>query len=70
MRTGERIEALKLYGFKDGEKLTEDEREDIIDYTLRFEECQWSREHLEAEDDAGLIHCAYWVMAEYASGQV
>lgn len=28
MRTGERIEALKLYGFKDGEKLTEDERED------------------------------------------
>lgn len=27
MRTGERIEALKLYGFKDGEKLTEDERD-------------------------------------------
>jgi hypothetical protein len=67
---GERVERLKLYGFADGQILSTKDRDEIIEFAMQFEECAWSRAELKAESDSGLVYCAYWVMAEYASGQI
>lgn len=70
MSIGQRIEDLKLYGFQPGEVLTEQEREDIVAFARRFEECGHSREELEAMDAHTLIGAAYSAMLDYARGQL
>lgn len=67
---GQRVEDLAIYGFKAGETLTAAERAEITDYSRTFEECSYSREELEAMTDADLVTCSYWIMAEYAKGQM
>lgn len=65
-----RIEDLACYGFGVGETLTSVERSEVVEFTLRFEECSESREALESMTDQDLVNKSYRVMAEYASGQI
>jgi hypothetical protein len=65
---GHFVEELHLYATD--KRLSAAERQDIVEDALRFEECSYSEQELLAMDDAALIGAYYWVMAEYASGQV
>lgn len=67
---GQRIEDLHCYGFAEGEKLTPDERAQMLEYARSFEECTYSREELVAMDDKHLVAAGYGAMADYARGQV
>lgn len=67
---GMRVEDLFCNGFGAGETLSDVERVEIVEWTLRFEECSYSREDLGAMSDKDLIGAAYWAMSEYASGQI
>lgn len=62
------VENMHLYATD--KRLSAIERQDIVEDALRFEECSYSEQDLNAMDDAALIGAHYWVMAEYASGQV
>jgi hypothetical protein len=68
MGAGRLVEELYLYATD--KQLSEVERQDIVEDALTFEECSYSDEELHAMDDAHLIAAHYWIMAEYASGQV
>jgi len=70
MHIGMRVEALYCYGFNPDEKLSDDERRDIVEWTLRFEECTNTREELQAMSDKDLVAASYGVMADYARGQI
>ena len=70
MSIGQLIEDLHCNGWLEDRVLTEQEKQDIIEFALRFEECGDSRGDLEAMSDQDLVRSAYWIMAEYASGQV
>lgn len=67
---GQRVEDLKLYGFKDGEALTAEERSEIVEFAVHFEECNNSQAELEALSDADLVSASYWAMVDYARGQM
>lgn len=67
---GERVESLMCNGFQPGEVLTQQEREQIAGWAAGFEECDYSREKLMEMSDRDLVSTAYWVMADYARGQV
>ena len=70
MSIGQLVEDLHCNGIPDGRTLTPQERLDIVEFALSFEECQEPRDVLEAKSDKDLVMSAYWIMAEYASGQV
>lgn len=70
LHIGMRVEALYCYGFKPDQKLEATERRDIVEWTLRFEECTNTREELEAMSDKDLVAAAYGAMADYARGQI
>lgn len=62
------VEDMHLYATD--KRLSAIERQDIVEDALRFEECSYSEQELCAMDDAALIGAHYWVMAEYARGQI
>jgi hypothetical protein len=68
MGCGQLVEQLHCYATD--KQLSEVERQDIIEWASRFEECTNSEDEFHAMPDAELIRTAYWIMAEYASGQV
>lgn len=68
MGCGRLVEDLHCYATD--KQLSEVERQDIIEWTATFEECSYAEDELHAMADADLISAAYWVMAEYASGQI
>lgn len=68
MGCGRLVEELHCYAAD--KQLSDVERDDIIEWALRFEECTYSADQFHAMPDADLIAAAYWIMAEYASGQV
>lgn len=70
MGIGSRIESLAIYGFDPGEKLSDDERRAICEWTKRFEECNHSIDELQAMNDTDLVNVSYRAMADYASGQL
>ena len=65
-----RVEDIACNGFKDGETLCAAERLEVIEYTLHFEECSYSREQLDGMTDKDLIETTYRAMAQYSSGQI
>jgi hypothetical protein len=67
---GIRVEDLHCYGFVDGDKLSAEERPQIVQFAKSFEECSHSLAELEAMDDKTLVTTAYHAMADYARGQV
>lgn len=67
---GQRIEDLHCYGFAEGEKLTAEERAEMLEFARAFEECTYSREELGAMDDKHLVAAGYSAMADYARGQM
>lgn len=67
--TGQRVEDLHCYGFAPGQKLTPEERAEVLEFARSFEECTYSREELCAMDDKGLVAAGYGAMADYARGQ-
>lgn len=66
---GEQIEDYVLYGMPTA-PLEGVFRQKVIDYIVRFEECNRDEAELAAMSDSDLVQCSYWVMAEYARGQV
>lgn len=66
---GELVEDYVLYGMPKT-PLDADFRQRVIEYTVRFEECSRDEAELAAMSDSDLVQCSYWVMAEYARGQV
>lgn len=70
MSIGEKVEGFVCYGFPDGRTFTVEERREIVEFAIRFEECGSTQCELEAMTDQDLVAAAYWAMAEYASGQV
>lgn len=70
MGIGQLIETLYCTGWPEGRKLTEKERQDMVEFALPFEECSFERTDLEAMNDRDLVQSTYWIMAEYAKGQV
>ena len=66
---GELVEDYVLYGGPTT-PLEADFRQKVIDYTVRFEECSQDEAELAAMSDSDLVRCSYWVMAQYARGQV
>lgn len=69
-RPGQLIEELHCYGFPPGRTLTGQERRGIVEFAEGFEECGQSTAELEAMDDKDLVATAYWIMADYARGQM
>lgn len=67
---GERIEELVCYGSVDAVKLSAEDRVRVIEFASSFEECSSTSAELAEMTDAELMRTAYWVMAEYAQGQV
>ena len=65
---GPLVERLMLYA--EDKQLSEVEHDKIVQWTLHFEECSNTEDELNRMSDAELIKAAYWVMAEYASGQL
>lgn len=45
-------------------------KDSIIEYISRFEECQMSDEELAQLDPQELISTSYWIMSDYAKGQI
>ncbi|MDL5034446.1 hypothetical protein QRD43_21260 [Pelomonas sp. APW6] len=70
MNIGQLIEDLHCYGWPQSRMLTEQERCDIVEFSITFEECSYERGDLEGMDDKDLVQVSYWIMAEYASGQI
>lgn len=70
MNVGHLVEDLKCNGFGSNRTLSADERRAIVEYMARFEECSYSQQELSAMTDSDLVNAAYFVMAEYASGQI
>lgn len=68
--TGQLIEDLHCNGFEPGRKLSAGEKEEIVEFAVEFEECSQSKEDLEAMTDRDLVSSAYWIMADYARGQM
>ncbi len=62
--TDERIE--EVY---DGEALTVEERQFLVDDTYTFEECSFSKRELSAMTDIELMSTCYGIWAEYAKDQ-
>lgn len=60
----------ELHCYATDKQLSEVERQDIIEWASRFEECSYSEDQLQEMSAADLIAAAYRIMAEYASGQV
>lgn len=50
--------------------MTAFERDFLCSDTARFEECQHTEAELRVMSDKDLMNTAYWVWAEYASGQI
>lgn len=67
---GRVIEDLHCNGFEPGRTLSAEEREGIVEFALGFEECSQSKDELEAMSDKDLVSSAYWIMADYARGQM
>ncbi len=65
---GHFVESLTLYS--EDKRLSAAEHDDIAGYAAEFEECQHSREELDAMSDEDLVRTAYWCMVEYARGQM
>jgi hypothetical protein len=63
--TNERIKQVQ-----EGDPLTCDERDFLVGDTPHFEECSHTEEDLRGMTDKDLMNAAYYVWAEYASGQV
>lgn len=70
MHPSQLIEDLHCNGIPEGRVLTEQERTDIVEFAVRFEECNRTETELQAMTDKDLIATSYWFMAEYASGQI
>lgn len=70
MSIGEKVEGFYCHGIPDGRTFTQEERSEIIEFAVRFEECSDTAEELAALCDKDLVGKAYWAMAEYASGQI
>ena len=66
---GEQVEDYVLYGMPTI-PLEGVFRQKVIDYIVRFEECDRDEPELAVMSDSDLIQHSYWVMAEYARGQV
>lgn len=62
----ERIDQIRM----GSSALTPEERQYLVTDTPTFEECQHTEEQLRAMSDPDLMTSAYWVWAEYASGQI
>lgn len=69
-RVGQLVEDLTIQGFTGGQVLTAEERTDIVEFAITFEECQTTRAELEAMPDSELVGVTYWAMADYARGQM
>lgn len=50
--------------------LSDQQRQEVIDYAASFEECHHSRNELTRLLDRDLVAAAYGAMAEYARGQM
>lgn len=67
---GEEVEDLACHGIPTGTTLTDAKRNEIIEFAIGFEECGNTKPELDALTDKDLITAAYWVMADYARGQM
>lgn len=68
---GEAIEEIVCYGSSESTPaLTTSDRQEIIDFATSFEECHLSRAEIEGLADKDVLNTAYWVMADYARGQM
>lgn len=65
---GQRVEDWRIYGMPSA--LDPEVREEVIAFALSFEECNETRQQLEAMGHEELIVTAYWAMANYAQGQL
>lgn len=70
MYTGLLVEQLHCEGLLEGRVLSAQERAEIVEFALHFEECNQPKAALEAMSDKDLVQASYWFMAEYAKGQV
>lgn len=70
MSIGKLVEELHCYHVEPY-NLTTEQRAEIIEFALGFEECLCSRAELEAlETDGDLVRAAYSAMYDYAMGQM
>jgi len=67
---GQFVEELYLYWTEHNTTLAPSERDCVIEFVMTFEECSHTVSELRSMDDQDLIASAYWVMADYARGQM
>lgn len=65
---GRLVEDLTLYA--SDKQLSEVERQDLIEWVGRFEESCRTEDELHRMPDPELLEHCYWVMSDYARGQV